>query len=369
MDAKTLADALDMASGSLLNLEYLPILTCFAFEGESFHAYDDRCATVVSLDTGLNCGIRGDKLIELIKTYRGDITLSATDDEVTVKRKGSTIRLPCMPPDTFIYTAPDQRKLGGFSFPMSDAFVDALLLANESVGRDSLRPDWAGVILIIKQNSVQLYATDNMTVVAIKFPDLTPKVINGGTDARIIIPRSTIAQIGRVHSGMKTPKTRTLLVTEKYVTARFGAEEGFPDVRVVSKLIPSEEAFDFAKLVKSYTGDAGTFVPVPRNRERNEDERFAASVKRAAVLCGSMSKSHMQLRIEGNILRMDCVGEFGELADRYTLPEAPGDASIKVDPSYVQRFLDVAETFAINDQKALCFAHGDSHYLVGGRTE
>jgi hypothetical protein len=349
----------------------IPILTHICFQGERFYAYDDKAATVVELATGINCGVRGDKLISMLKPISGKIKLKQEGAHVAIVGRDSAsgsmykASLAALSEDAYVYEDPSHRGVAHSWIGLTDELIAALLLAYESVSQNAMDIDWSGVnILFDGDDTVKVCACDNMNCVTISVTTTLGHVLGGATK-RIIVPRATVAQIKRVYSTMKdkdVPDQRRLMVSDKHVAARFKSSSAeLPDVKVVSKLIKSDIAFDFEGTVEKYLAQAGEWCPMP-----NKGGGISVSVSRALAACDGDDEATLKVQATGKKLMMTVEASGSQMEDQHKLQGDPGDGLVSVDPKHVARFVDVADDFTIANGKALCFRRGDGDFFMVG---
>lgn len=379
LDCQRLVFSLELVSGCLQSLEMIPVLThiCFVDDGSgdgsaNLYAFDDKAATVVNMSTGLNCGVRGDQMIKMLKPYKGDVLLVQQAEAVSMKGRDASgslyqATLAALSDESFVYE--DPRNSGpGLSVPLTDDLIDALIMASESVSQNAIEVDWSGVNLLF-DDGVTVCAFDNMTCVVIAFPDLAVEKMLKGIKGRVIIPRPTIAQIKRVYTSVKEKDNadeRRLFISDQHIAAQFRSRSSeVPDVKVVSKLIPSELPFDFIGVCNGYLDQATAFADLPSG---SGDKRFESSIKRAVAACEGDEDARLRISVDGTELVLSVDAARSRLDDRHKLKQVPGDAAVSVNPEHVERFLAVAQQFSIVPNKAICFNRGDDYYIVAEKS-
>lgn len=321
MDASTLVTALNLASGSLHNIDFVKVLTHFCFTDKQFYAWNDRAATIVDLDTGLNCGLRGDSLLDVTKTFQGDVRFAEEENGVRIRCGRSNVLLPSLTAAAYVFERPELEDPA--TLELTGEMIEAFDQCNDSVHKDSLKPAIGGVTVEFDGDDMYLRSTDNMTVVSIRFPDVG---VDGG--GAIIIPKATVNQIVKVYNDLKSDlDSCTLRFDDRYVEITF---IGKLKVVVVSKLI-REQPFHFADLVDKIMATATDSLSLP--------DSFDGTVTRAAALVGTDQSSRIQFALKDRTLTINSVGQYGKTETISRLDEEFDEATVSCDPKLVARFV------------------------------
>lgn len=316
----------------------MPALSHFCFEDDTFYAWNDLVAVIVSYKTGLNVGLHGATLLGVLGATRAEtVELKPSKDGETYQLVGGgNVKLPALPPDQFMFNLPDDPPNSTVS--LTQDIKQALEVCLISVSDDSLKPEYSGVTLLIDKTETVFYSTDNVSATRVRPPAAK---VPGRVKAAMVLPKPAADLLLKLFPSEGSPK---MWVGEKVAIVEFG---GDPEVTMVTKLLgaPSTKLADvFDKHVPK------TFAKIP--------EGFGAEIEKAKVLCARDSLKELHINVSKEQVNLGVLhATLGKMHSHLKVEGIP-DGEIVVNPELVARILPFVSMFAVNSEASLVFAGG-----------
>src|SRR6188508_450203 len=168
MKRESLLEVLSTVDPAIASNDLIPVLTHFWFTGKAVMAYNDIVAISVPFKTDFKGAIRGSLLSGVLSKYDGEeVSLVPEEGNVLVKSGRSKMRIPLMPPDSFLFTFPkvvpgDETLV--VSRKSKHALIRALDICLQSLSRRVSEPQRLGVTVVPTKNKLKFYSTDSVTL-------------------------------------------------------------------------------------------------------------------------------------------------------------------------------------------------------------
>lgn len=320
MDIKKLKRALSLASGSLHTSELVPVLSHFCFENNRVYAYNDKCATTVSLDHDMHLAVKGDVLVKLLDGSSDDARLTVLDGDQGIRfvdGRRSYIDLPTLDSDFFIYEKPQEKYRTVFT--VTEEFMEGMLYARANISKTNMLPKMEGLSFTYEPSSslVLIYSTDDIAItkVSVQDVDMASEVVGRGF---FIIPQASILQMIEVYKELREYKSLCeLSVGNSHAIFKMTADD--MDVEVLTKLIP-EEPIDFEQTI-GHISRGGVKI------EMLDD--FTEILNKCTIIGGTDYHGIVNATIRDNILTMKSTGKYGNLSKSWKLPNGIRNQSFK----------------------------------------
>jgi len=341
MDRKELLDVLNDVSPALSGKDFVPVFSCFCFDGDNVTAFDDVVALQRPFLFPLQGAIRGSVLLSFLKVSRAkDIEFEQHDTSVHVKAGRSKLDLPFIPKDKFVFEFP---KEDATAFDLNADFLLAFDKTMVSMGLDPARPWRLGITLSFKENYVSMYSSDNITIALGDVPFSYPKELEG--TAVVVPPRfcKLLSDYSNTATAVK------MKVTAGWVECIFDGS-----IRLFSKTVGGVDVAQFEKMVKvCMEGSAKDGAPIPKG--------FESTLDKAAILLEDSQEKFADFSVQDGRLSVHAKTKLGELEDILTL-EHP-NVKVKVAPALIKRTLKFAQGIAISPQCLTIFSENFLNFI------
>lgn len=348
MDRKELAAKLDLASPALAASDSIaPVLSHFWLTGTHVMAFDDQTAIRAPLPTDIMGAIPklALGLVSSAMSKTAAIKIDGTDAVLVAGNMKA--RLGLLSSDEFIFEMPerDGKAVVPVDVGALAAAIDGCL---RSIGTNVQSPDQFGVTLIVSDDGIRLYSTDNYRF-SYDRVELTKKFRPG----RYVLPAVFCQQLVKLF-----PKSSNhqIELHKDYAVFRFdvafardGEETGDPETcEVFTRLIVAERPLEYEKLLSTHVPGSARkqLVAIPDNIEPMVDR---------AVLVASLSERR-RTRIEikadpkskKQFMWLKTAEQVAHLSDAVQVTHK--DIAIVIDPKSLKIGLQSFNRFAITDR-------------------
>ena len=344
--ADLLAD-LELVSPALAKNDLVPVLKHLCFTGDNLVAYNDQIGVSVPLKTEFVGAIPGKLLMDLLGASRAkEVEFIDKNAEIEIKAASSRFKLPVMSEDSFVFDMP-KSKDKPLPVPLVQ-FAQAIEGCLRSVSTDQSVADQQGITLIVDNDELSLFSTNNATI-STNTLKLTAKP---SFKDRIILPALFCEQVVKLagkNCKLEVHNDYALLSTPKGVCC-FG------------RFLNSHKPIDFQEVVdSSLKGVAKQLRPIP--------SKLRLMVERAMIITQT-EKVLTTITVKDGIMHFESKG-LGEVIDSVQVDQ--DDAELALDPKYLKvglsSFYDADETN--NGQMLMtddCFimTKGSDKYLMAG---
>lgn len=297
------------------------MLTHLCFTPSHVLAFNDKTAIIADADTELHCAVPGKVLLDMLEGCGAEIALEQKDAELVIKDKGSTIRLPILQPDAFVFD-PDQFDKAAPLCSLTPELIVGLELAASYSNLESIRANLTGVTFDASESGagafLLLYSTDNVTLTKVSVvADFKTKKRPRG-----IIPKDACDLIVKTFKDLQSPEGATLKLGDGFLLAEIA-----DGVRVITKLVAAEPA-DFEKMITE-NGEGAENIDCP--------ESLFAAAKRASILTATDPDRVLELSSQSGFLSIKAKGRLGELETKIKTKGAVDGNPYLVDPDMLAR--------------------------------
>ena len=348
MNRQELQEALNLCKSSLSTQEFIPVLTHFCFTGESVYAYNDFQCIEVDFPSDLNCAIPGQFLTKLLDSYTSeDITMTMDDNVVVVKSGRSTVKIPVLDSDQFIYSLPDGA--GDLATLKIDSrFLSGMSKCLLSVGDNAVRPEEMGITLDAGDTDY-LFSTDNNTISRY---DVKFNITQGELKDKVILPTAFCEDLLRITDQLGDEEVN-LVIGKDYVFADINDSE----VTIFTKLIDDLKIMDYRSLLKQLVKpeDMTKFQTVP--------EDLVLALDRSQLILSKEEDRMTKFELSGTNCSINSHSVYGDSDDEIELAKENVDCTFWVDPKYLSRAAKVC-TKILFKEEVLLFQEGNFLHLV-----
>ena len=334
----------------------MPALTCFCFEENRVYAYDDACATVVTLEHNLNCGIRGEVLLSLCQSSPGkfDIVQEGESCILVDTESNSTFKLPFIGPEQFVFDWPVE--LQSIRFKVGREFFEMLEVVVNNLLADSYQPQLAGVTLEIYRNKVIAYGYDFASLIRFDLEiDSFWTTLSDDEPVRTIIMSKPAAERARkVFSAMDNPDLRVeCKISSGWIWFDFEDKK----VMSVSKLVVAEPA-SFSEDLEGFPLQTKKFAVPPGMKN---------ALDRCLILMGEHINSPITMYTGEEGIKIVCNAPHGH-ADMILGGPALPTMKLRFRPKILHRHIGACKKMGFTTDKkarAVQFFNDTMTYVVG----
>lgn len=344
LERKLLLDALETVRPGISAKAQVDEFAHVWFDGKTVMAYNDA-------DIGIECpfpselkgGLRGPLLLGMLAASRAkELEITAVDKGELLLKAGSTkLTLPLLSIKQTVWTFPDTSEEKPISLTKELLGAVAAVMVSTSDPEPSV-PEKLGITFENKNDLVNVYATDSVTLAASHFP--TPK---GFKHDRLTIPTQFWNEVLK-----QCKKGGKLWVMADCVIA-----QSVDNVRIFSKLVNVERPVDFADAFSNSLpkGWLKKLQAIPT--------RLPLAFQRASILLEGHDAEAVAVTIRDNVMRMEAKSSFGELKEVIKL-EATEDVKVTLDPELVRRGVGQCDRMLVTADCMAMFGENNLIYLV-----
>ena len=348
MDEHPYTRALRLASGSLSSVDYLPIMTHFCFQEGLVHAFDGMTATLVELETSLDCAVRGDVMMAMLTQASPKTKITKVDGLVHIKQGRSLVKLASMDDSHYAFQAPDED--AKLTTRVDKTFFDSLQLAEETCLADAFKPALSGVTMRVSDDIV-LQAYDFASMVTFTLPK---KKAKGSGQVVNILSKQCATRASKLFSDLGGGELEVILhMGKKWVKFEYVGT----GVTLLSRIIDADP-IDFSKDAEAFPLTVDPF-PVPPT--------LLGTLEKCVALLGNNLGGYIYMVLSEEGLVIECSSDYGTLAVPIKLPPMPA-RKIKFSPKPLLKYLPKAESMSFTTNKnahALHLMNDHMHYTLG----
>ena len=319
---RDLTDCLDLVSPALAKNDIIPVLKHICFTGLEVICFNDQIGMSVPLKTEFVGGVPGKLLMDLLGASRAkEVEFIDKNAELEIKAASSRFKLPVMPEDSFVFDMP-KPKDKPLPVPLGQ-FAQAIEGCLRSTSTDQSVADQQGITLIVDNDKLSLFSTNNATV-STNTLKLTGKP---SFKERVILPALFCEQVVKLAG-----KNCKLEVHDDY--ALLSTPKG---VCCFGRFLNSHKPIDFQEVVDSnLKGVVKQLRPIP--------SKLRLMVERAIIITQT-EKVLTTITVKDGIMRFESKGT-GDVIDSVQVDQ--DDAELALDPKYLKvgmaSFYDADET-------------------------
>ncbi len=254
MKRTELLERLDLVEPAISNNNMIPVLMHVWFTKTHVMTFNDSIAISAPCNTDFAGAVPGTLLIDLLKRAKGTETeLIPSKDELLIKAGSTKVKLPLLPPSSFVHEMPSLSK-DTVAIPAAE-LIKRIAGCLRSVSDDTSVPDHLGVTLIPNGSELHLFSTNHATLsharVKTKY----------SLKSRVVLSTAFCKQLVQLTDGGKSANvkldiqpTYSLMITDEGVTL-FG------------RLIDVDRPLEFPDMLRASTPKdyQKHLVPFPKN--------------------------------------------------------------------------------------------------------
>lgn len=319
-DRQRLLKVVNALTPALSGHAIIPELRHIWFTADYARAYDGALGIEVPFKLGVQCGVLGDMLADLLKSSDAEtVTFAYNDDKITMKLGSSQIRLSTMPEGMIWQFKREKPKT---KVGLTAELIDALTVALQVQPKKGSRVELQGVVTVADEKMCALYATDLVSMI------IAPISNKHGLPHHVVLPWLFCKEL--VASDWEGG---SLLFTDDQIMAQCA------DRTICSNVLDTTRLQDMRRLADTHLNG----MPAPMRLP----DKLAAALERAEIMDGR-NKSYVVLEIEGKYLYVAGDFDSGTLDETFSL-ESSKHPEIKASfkSAFLIRALEEAETFSI----------------------
>lgn len=293
------------------------------------HAYDGGFGIelVLQNDPGLDCGVPGVALMELLGTSAlKEVKLEQKDAVLHIGMGRSNSKLATLETARRVWNFPETLPKGK-ALTLNEDFIEALRKALLVRARVQTHVLHYGVLLQEGDDGFELYSTDTQTMARVVFS------AKGKLPEPVILPHDFAEQLVR-----QTPEGVTLYVTPECLIA-VGE-----DVIFYSNLLDGAGAEDLSSIVARQEQKHGKGCPFPAG--------LGSALNRAEILAGR-EPPIVTLVGDGGMLRVEGDYGLGGLKEELKLEGKVPEVKFRVHVEHLRRVLPYVEVFSLTKDSML----------------
>lgn len=316
---------------ALSSKEFVPIFTCFCFDGATVTAYDDIVALQAPCGINIKGGLRGRLLLDFFEASKAtNVEISQDGRDVHIKAGRSKLDTTAFPEEDFIFQFPKGEDAEVID--IDEAFTEALGKALVSMGTDPSHQWRMGVTTIFDSRGIIFYSTDNKSASKVwvdfdKERDIPERVT-------VLPPRfcELVVDLGKKNGAHK------LVLTETWAECKFKS-----GLRLFSKTIQQAAPDQYDAI---FTEQAGKkvrqqLIDIPAGLDR--------CLERSEVVIGyNTDDPKMTLKVEEGKLNFYTKSPVGDVRDTIKLEGHP-DIEVDCLPSLIKRVLPQVNRFLVTE--------------------
>lgn len=314
------------------------------FAGSGAYAFNGELGIRVGLDSGLECGVPGDVLLNLLGTSSlPEASLDQTDAGLTLRLGKSTSKLAAMSLDRGMWPFPKSKKGDESGEELTKGLLEALARVLVVEAKQAVaRVEHKGVLVYESKKGAALCATDSASLALAR------------TDAKLgeaagrLVPYALAEQVVR-----SCAAGDRVVFKDDYLAATASS------VALFHRGVDASDAQDVLAVAEKLAAKHPEPVPIPHG--------FGIALERAAIL-DSGEDTVVGVELEGATLRVLGKYKHGELDERITIkggehPPARGRFLVKL----LQRGLKGVKTMSVDDQALIMHDGPGFMYAVAQR--
>ncbi|MEO0248118.1 MAG: hypothetical protein ABIN58_00990 [candidate division WOR-3 bacterium] len=351
MQKEVLARALKLVAPALHTRDFIPVLTHVCFDDDKIFAFDDKTAVLVYENTGIRGAVRGRVLIEAVENADDELKLEKRGTELALVDSTSTLCLPMLSPETFLFQMPDLDAIDVSITADKNTvgnFLSCLELAASTSNEESLRPELVGVTIKVEDGEINLYSTDNISCTKIVVHGLE---VEGRGE--VIIPKSSCQLLAKTFRDLAEDLESCSFYFSKAAVLTTYLVKEKSDVWVVCKTISATPA-DYEAILEA----------VLENRDYGDvPEGLEKALSRASVMFKDDYDKLVQISPTDTGIDLYCKGGYGELKVSIESEVSPED-TVAVNPDLVRRMLDRGQAIMFCSSALALISELDGQELI-----
>jgi len=343
-DRAELLKIIESLTPAVSNYNVIPELRLLWFTSAVVRAYDGQLGIEVPFKLGVDCGLPGDLLAELLASSNSkSVTFEYTEkrERMLLKFGSARLQLGAQKSGMIWPFAPSKQVV---QVPITKELIDALTLAVTLKPKRVMRIENQGVIVHVDDKFFALYATSDVSNIL-----TLPLDIKNALPHRTMLPFAFCKEL--IASSWEGG---TLFVTPDHLMARC------TDRALYSNLLNTSKITDMRKTAEPYLASQPVAVQMPDN--------LLAALARSQIM-GGKDKADVTLEIEDGFLYL--AGDFsvGTLDETFALEKSKHPNALgKFASAFLIRAMKDAEKFSIT--KGALAVYGNTPpftWLVGGK--
>lgn len=357
MKRESLLGVLSIVDPALAGNDLIPVLTHYWFTGKEVMAYNDVVAISAPYKTDFKGAIRGSLLGGILSKFAGgDVSFTLEDSSVVIKSGRSKMRVPLLPPDSFLFVFPKVDKddaLLSLDEETKPSLVRAFDICLQSLSRRVSEPQRQGITVVPEsKKNLTFYATDSVTLSS------APVTSEGHGLEKHVTMSKLFCESALKLMQRKDIKEVSLHIDDEYAMMLF--DDG---VKLYGRLVDDPNPPKFKDIVGRYLpkGKGNAMVKIP--------DGLSAALDRAYLVVHKTLEPVTKIKIaedaKGKLaLRISAKSENGEVVESIAIEDHP-EVSLKIDLARF-RECDLAKFDRITfDSGCIVLASGrDMYHLV-----
>ena len=282
---------------------FLPILSCFCFEGERVTSYNDYLAIQVELGLNLEFtgGVNGEDLLAFLGAIGSkEASITIKGETFTLKGGTSELKLPVINKDMFLFQPPNFPKKTSTEIALTTEWIDGLKFCLiPTAEADIHQPELKGMTFCPTGKKIEIYSTNRNRLNFVTIP------FDCGEMKYTCLPQEFLhLTLG----SMKEKEEPVLLISKMNIASALESCLIFSSMIEVKQ----DQLLPYQTLVKQLTAKPGTRFKIP--------EGLADSMRRARIITGDDVQSHVSASASGGRITFQASSPRGEFKEVCSWP-------------------------------------------------
>lgn len=340
MKTETLLNALRSCKGAIESASIYPIFSHFCFSESVVYSFNDWCAVVAPLDSGLELGLKAEVLLGVLPTLGEEITITSSKEKgmVMLRSSGTDLSLPSLPASSFMFVVPGM-KTQLTIYPTAEFFA-GLDKCRRTVGSNALARAFTGVAFDFNKGLLTAYSSDDIRLSRfVVSDDVELKPTKGIAAGQWLVPGRACELLSEAFASAPEGEEVTITLDKDWLA--FSA----PNVAIYCKLL-ADQPPDYADTLRRLGAKGWIWQELPQG--------FAGMVKRAEVLSSKDVTAGVQLSVKGKVINavLDAglSRALGSFDDKIKLKTALDEVSLTFNTNKLSEAIEGVEEFALNER-------------------
>lgn len=316
-------DTLSVVHPALAANDLIPVLSHYWFTGDRVMAYNDVIAISTNMETDFAGALKASMLHgHLSKADGKEVEFKVKGDDVTVKAGRSSLKIPMMPVESFLFEFPEVEESDRIKVDI-ESMVNAFEVCLQSLGKHISEPERRGITFIPSdEKELELFSTDSVTM---------SKATLRTKSAHKLRSHFTLSE-AFCRVALKLLARKGASKSKLYFDDTFSYLELPDGTQLYGRLVDDPSPPDFQKALKNVLPKkfGNMLVPTPKALPQLLDRAYL-------VVSKAMNPDTKIMIKEGSsgkaVVKIQAISELGEFSESLSLGTAHPEVSVSVDLS------------------------------------
>lgn len=357
-ETKDLLKALKRARLAVHTQDFIPIHSCFCFEGKKWvYGYNNMVAVRTQLNMATEFAVEADVLYKMLSSLSAkEVTLETSDKALELQTKGTKVQVPILGPEDFQLKWPKISDGGQnyvFTAQTLKTFIHGLKLCMSSIGDGAHTPAQMGVTVTASgKGELILQSTTNRSISNF----ISEKGWGGLKMNQLIFPTGFCKALMDLIADAGDEAGVKMLVSQKSVVFDMGKTQ------ILGKLISNPNPLNFEKAIEAHMGGS---------KKQEFPKKMGPIFDRCEIILAPELRKFVKVKEDGNKLSFEATGRLGTVKDSVKSKEAWGSKPREywTDTQLVQAALATEPQELVLTDRAMGFASPGYLHLIATATQ